>query len=172
MNNTETLALFKVIKTVYPNFLKGMTQDEIKDTACMWTEMFSDDDTQMVCVAVKSYINSDETGYAPNIGKIKGIMRKLNPSNTLTPQEAWDMVYKAIDYYDSTANFNKLPEDIQKVLGSSRQLQIWALEDISSIPVNASNFMRSYTEYHRRKEEVIALPSSVRQMLQGNLLEG
>jgi len=171
MTYNETLAVFKILKTAYPNFIKDQSKEEINNMASLWAEMFADDNTELVCMAVKSYIATDESGFAPSIGKLKTIIRKFNPEESLSGQQAWNLVSKAVDYYHYSKNYQALPEDIQKVLGSAEQLREWSLiESPTTWQVVASNFMKSYEMVKKRKEEILALPKDIQKLLSSEQL--
>lgn len=169
MNFEETGKILAVIKKNYPHAYKDFTREEKEDLIVLWQEMFADDDYGVVGAAVKSYIATDTKGFAPVIGQIKELIRKITEPNEMSEQEAWGYVAKALrnSGYNSAEEFEKLPAQIQRVVGSPSQLRDWALMDSDTVQsVVASNFQRSYRARAKSDKEYQALPSSVREMLE------
>ena len=75
------------------------------------------------------------------------------------------MVYKAIcnSAYNSVEEFNKLPVEIQRAVGSAEMLKAWSLLDIEQVQtVIQSNVMRSYKVASKQKKEYDVLPENVK----------
>ena len=81
--------------------------------------------------------------------------------------EAWGLVYRAIcnSSYDSEKRFNELPETIQRLVGTPKQLREWATTENLNVSVIQSNFMRSYKVMAERKEMIDRLPDSCKNLL-------
>lgn len=170
MTREETLKIFAVMKANYPNFYKGMTRTDAEAQVALWCEMFADETYQLVGAALKSYIATDETGYPPNVGKIKANIRKLTQREELTEQEAVNMVLKACtnSTYNAKSEFDKLPPTLQRLVGSPGQLKEWAAMESDVVnSVVASNLMRSYKVVVEREKQQQALPSSLKNLFIG-----
>ena len=165
MDREETQVLMETIKSAYPGFYRG---ENFTAAINCWLMMFKNDDPDLVAVAIKTYIATDQKGFAPVIGQIKSIMLKLLEQESMTEVEAWTLVKKAIrnSAYNAIEEHGKLPEILQKIV-SPEQLRDWALADMSSESVTSSNFMRSYRAKLKQEEELKALPSDVKQMISG-----
>ena len=75
------------------------------------------------------------------------------------------MVYKAIcnSAYNSVEEFNKLPVEIQRAVGSADMLKSWSQLDIEQVQtVIQSNVMRSYKVASKQKKEYDVLPENVK----------
>ena len=169
MNKSETLKVMAYLQVAYPHAFSKLTKDDIKVLANMWEVQFKEFDYQVVMMAVNSYISSDTTGYYPVVGKIKEIIYKLSNPNEMSEQEAWNIVKKAISKssWYSKEEFEKLPSNLQKIVGSARQLHDWAMMDSHELDtVVASNFMRSYKMKATQEKEMKMLPSDVRNMIE------
>ena len=91
----------------------------------------------------------------------------------MTPQEAWNLVAKAIrnSAYESREEFDKLPTDLQRLVGSPNQLRDWALMDSDTVhSVISSNFQRSFSIRKKADDDFKALPGDV-QTLVGSVAE-
>lgn len=169
MNRQETLAIMSVLKAAYPNFYKDMGRSDAESIVGLWEEMFKDDPAEVVAMAVKSHIANDRKGYPPHIGAIKDAIVKLHTRSTeMTELEAWGLVRKAIgnSNYEADKEFNKLPANIRRLVGSPNQLREWAMMDSDVVgSVVASNFQRSYKARVESDREYRALPSDVRETM-------
>lgn len=165
MTRQETLAIMSVLKAAYPGYYKDMTRADAESIVGLWAEMFKDDPTEVVAMAVKAHIASDRKGFPPHIGAIKDAIVKLVEKEAMTEVEAWGLVVKAIrnGNYGAQEEFEKLPKTLQRLVGSPNQLREWAMMDSDVInSVVASNFQRSYKARVAQEREYMALPQDVR----------
>lgn len=169
MTRKETAQVLGILKIAYPNFYKSFTKEDSKNAIDLWAMMFEDEDVVMVASAVKAYIATDEKGFPPVIGQIKNKIRYLSGNSSITEIEAWEKVKNAIrnSLYNAKEEYDKLPENIQRLVGSPLTLREWALLDVSELDtVVQSNFMRSYKARQEHGKEYLALPKSVREFTQ------
>lgn len=169
MTRKETAQVLGILKTAYPNFYKTFTKEDSKYAIDLWTMMFEDENVLTVINAVKAYIATDEKGFPPVIGQIKNKINSLFGSSSLTEIEAWSKVKNAVrnSLYNAKEEYYKLPENIQRLIGSPSTLREWAMLDISELDtVIQSNFMRSYKVRQEHEKEYLALPKSVREFTQ------
>lgn len=165
MNYDETLTIMSVLKAAYPSFYKNMSRSEAEGIVALWSTMFADDPVEMVALAVKSHIAGDVKGFPPHIGAIKEALYKLKVSEAKSEMDAWNLVKQATrnGIYGAEEEFNKLPGEIQKLVGSASQIKEWAMMDSETLnSVVASNFMRSYKVITARNKELATLPGDVR----------
>lgn len=166
MNRDEVKRLIRIITATYPNF----KPNDISDTVDIWTMVMSDQDAGQVEAGLKAYIATDTTGFAPSPGQIIGKIRDAskNPLNTMTPLEAWSLVYKAIcnSGYHAEEEFDKLPELCQKAIGSPDNLKEMAVMDADTVmSVEQSHFIRAYQDMQKRTEEYEKIPEKVRDVI-------
>lgn len=165
MTREETLAIMSVLKAAYPNFYKDMKRSEADGIVNLWAAMFADEPADLVAVAVKGYIATDVKGFPPHIGAIKTAIVKLKQPEEMTEFEAWALVGRAIQngIHGAKEEFEKLPEIIQRLVGSPNQLREWAMMDSDTVnSVISSNFQRSYKVRAKNEREQLALPADVR----------
>lgn len=170
MNRKEVLSLMAILKAAYPSFYRGMSVPDAEAAVNLWCDMFIDDPPQLVAAAVKALIATDTRGYPPHIGAVKERMRKLVSPDELTEMEAWGIVQKALrnSSYGAKEEFDALPPDIQRTVGSPNQLREWALMDAETVSsVVASNFQRSYKARAAQSREFASLPPDIRKMISG-----
>ncbi len=168
MNRSETLQVLSYLKVAYPQAYNKMTKEDIQAMAKMWELQFKDFAYDVVMVAVNSFISSDTSGYFPVIGRIKELIYKISNPNEMTEQEAWNVIKKAISRssWYSQEEFEKLPPNLQRLVGSPRQLQDWATMNSDELnTVVASNFMRSYKAKSNQDKEYQMLPNDVKTLI-------
>jgi uncharacterized protein (UPF0335 family) len=169
MDKFETTSILAVLKAAYPKFYQGPSLEEANSIVNLWAEMFADDPAEIVATAVKAMIASRNSNFPPNIGEVKEQIRKLTTPDSMTEQEAWSKIYKAIvnTGYDSKAEFDKLPKSLQRLVGSPQQLFEWSMMDVTTVQsVVASNVMRSFRAIQAQEQEQAKLPQSVKRFLQ------
>lgn len=168
MNREEVLMVMTVLRGAYPQFYRGITAKEAEATVSLWAEMFAEDDVAIVAAAVKALIATDDKGFPPHIGAAKAKVRQITQPSGMTPQEAWNLVAKAIrnSAYESREEYDKLPREVQRLVGSPNQLRDWALMDSDTVhSVVASNFQRSFTARQKADNDFKALPRDVQAMI-------
>lgn len=170
MNRNETKQILAVLQGAYPQFYRGLPDGDLVRIIDLWTEMFEDEPARDVAFAVKAMLASRTSTFPPNIGEVKAQIVKMRTPDEMTAQEAWNLVAKAIrnGVYGSQEEFQKLPGNIQRLVGSPQQIREWALMEADTVSsVIASNFQKSYTTRQKSDKEYAALPGSVRQFISG-----
>ena len=166
MTRDEAKKIVMVISASYPNF----KPQDIRMTVDVWHTMLEEYSYMQVSVALKAYIASDTSGFAPSIGQVVGLMKKIEEPEELNEMEAWALVSRAIrnGYYGAEEEFAKMPPLIQRAVGTPGQLRNWSQTDIESIEnVIQSNFMRTYRSVVKNNREAARMPESIRQMIEG-----
>ena len=166
MTLKETSAVMDILTVAYPQFYKNQSAQEKLMAAKLWAELFAEDQVQTVLAAVKSLIAADEKGFPPHIGAVKEKIRFLTQPEEMTEQEAWNLVERACrnSLYNAEQEFQKLPQIVQRLVGSHSQLREWAMLEADELKtVVASNFMRSYKVRSKSEREYMALPNSVKE---------
>ena len=168
MDREETKKIIRIIKNSYPNY----NPENISDAIDVWAMMLSEYSYERVAIALKTYITTDTSGFAPSIGQIINSMQKIEMPNELSETQAWELVSKALrnSTYNAESEFEKLPPVIQKTVGSPTQLRNWGQTDLSSIEnVVQSNFMRSYREIAKREKELQRMPIEARAIIEKSI---
>ena len=164
MTREETVKIMRIICDSYPNY-KPTNLSEIVDVWCM---MLSDYTYDEVSIALKAYITSNTSGFAPAIGQLITTIQTITQKQELNEMEAWTLVSKAVrnSVYNSVEEFAKLPPLVQMAVGLPDQLRQWALDENFNEQVASSNFMRCYRAELNRQQEIARMPSEVRQLIQ------
>lgn len=170
MTRRETGIIMDILTTAYPQFYAGKDAPDPQKTINLWTEMFAEDDVRLVAAAVKTLIASDEKGFPPHIGAVKSKLRQITERDRMTEIEAWGLVSKALKRgaYNAKQEFEKLPPNLQRLVGTPNQLREWAVMDADTVQsVVASNFQRSFRVRDQADRDYQALPSDVKQLVDG-----
>ena len=157
MTREDVIKLLMMIKAAYPNYNPADKNVAVN----MWHEMLKDYDTNAVMASFKTYVASDTSGFAPSIGQILGRLKMVsNESNEVDALEAWAMVSRAIrnGYYGAEAEYAKLPQLVQKAVGSPANIRNWATADLKSVEtVIMSQFISSFKTVQKREMEMVEL---------------
>ena len=167
MTVNDARKIIAVMLVSYPNF-KPIDTELMATT---WADMLNEYSYEQVSVALKCYITTDTSGFAPSIGQLIDKLKTVEQPQELNELQAWGLVRKAINNsgYHSEEEFAKLPPLVQKAIGTPGQLKQWGLSDIESIETVAqSNFMRTYRAVAKREDEVSRMPKEIRQLIQQN----
>lgn len=159
MTRDETKKIIRIIADSYPNYKPS----DISETIDVWSMMLEEYPYNQIAMALKAYILTDTSGFAPSIGQLVNKLTSAEPQ--LNEMEAWSLVSKAIrnGYYGAEEEFAKLPEVVQKAVGNPANLRAWSHTDEQSIEnVVQSNFLRTYRVVVKRESESAKLPDSLR----------
>lgn len=165
ITENDVRKMLSVIAISFPNYKIA----DVNLAINLWLEMFAEYTAEDVNKAIKTYIATDTSGFAPSIGQIIDLMHKVHEMpNEMSELEAWNRVYKAIcnSSYHAQEEFDNLPPLIQRIVGSPNQLSEWGRCDIDQVnTVIQSNFMRSYKAKSGQQKEFNRLPSDVKQQI-------
>ena len=164
MTREETVKIIRIMLDSYPNY----KPNDISETVDVWQMMLSDYVYNLVAMALKAYILSDTSGFAPSIGQLVGKIQTLTKPQELNEMEAWSLVCDALKNcgYNYVEEYEKLPPLVQKAVGLPTQLREWSLTENINKEVIGSNFMRCYRIEVERQNEISKMPKDVREMLE------
>ena len=161
MTREEIIVILKILKTSYPNFYKDMTKEDMVNTISIWSEMFENDDLNLVKVSVKELIQTLK--FPPTIADIKQKMYELTNKETL-PTDLWASLKKAISNsaYHSEEEFEKLPPECKMFIRNPRQLKELSQNDaeINNTVVKGQFLKQIETIQKRIKEDKQMLPEA------------
>lgn len=165
MTHSEATQILATIKAAYPRSYANVKDEEVSELVNLWYDSFRADEYSLVAIALKTYIETDETGFEPNIGKVKAIMRRITQPDRMSAYEAWQIVLKSADdaYYAPAPAFNSLPPLLQKFVGNWETLIDILNADATTLSVMKSDFVKQYNAHYDRVDELEALPSEAKQ---------
>ena len=167
MTRDEVKRIIQIMCATYPNY----HPTDLSSTVDAWHLMLEDYPYNQIAIALKAYITSDASGFAPSVGQLVAKLNAITEGNKPSELEAWAMVSKALrnGYYGAEWEFEKLPELVQKAVGNPSNLRQWSQTDVDSIEnVIQSNFLRTYRNVLKRAEEVGRMPSDIKALMQTN----
>lgn len=170
MDRTQTIKILAVLKSAYPHAFQNMTKTDGEAMLNLWMAMFTEESYEEVNAAIGALISTRTVGYTPAIGEVKEQIRKLHHHSDLDENAAWVLVSRACrnGSYHSIEEFNKLPPDVQRTVGSPEQLKQWAGMDADVVEsVVASNFKKAFRVQAERAAEISKLPPQIRQQMLG-----
>ena len=149
----------------YPNY----KPNNISETVDVWQMMLSDYDYNLVAMALKAYILSDTSGFAPSIGQLVAKIQTISQPQELDGMAAWGLVSKALrnGTYGAVEEFNKLPPLVKQAVGMPDNLKNWATSDYQTIEtVIQSNFLRTYETVIKRANEINRMPNDIKSLIE------
>ena len=161
MTRDEVKRIIQIMCTTYPNFHPA----NLSETVDVWAMMLEDFTYQEIAIALKAYILTDTSGFAPSVGALVSKVRKAEELNEM---EAWAMVSRALrnGTYGAEEEFAKLPPMVQKAVGGPSNLRQWAQTGADSVEnVIQSNFIKTYRSVAKRENDLLALPVSMQNAL-------
>lgn len=153
MQREEIIMILKILEDTYDVKITDISME-------VWYVALKDFSCQDVQNATFEYIRTGK--YKPKPADIIDlIIAKKAPQRPeeISAQEAWALVYKAMcnSNYNSVAEFEKLPEMVQKAVGSPDNLRSQAGDGNFNLGVAQSNFIRAYNTLLERKENDYAM---------------
>ena len=163
MTREEVQDLLAMIQGTYSNF----NPQNKTATVNAWHMALEDFDKNQIAMAFKSYIRTETSGFAPTPGKLIEQLSVIKHSSDETETEAWMRVAIALrnGMYGSEQEFAKLPPMVQKAVGNSQQLRIWALDENFNEEVAKAQFLRVYRAETQRAKDYEKLPKDIQQII-------
>lgn len=164
MTREETVKIIRIMCDCYPNY----KPNNLSETVDVWNMMLKDCIYEQVSVALKAYIRSDTSGFAPSIGQLIGKIQTISQPQELDGMTAWGLVSKALrnGYYGAVEEFNKLPPLVRQAVGMPDNLRNWATSDYQAIEtVIQSNFLKNYRTVVARSEELKCMPPEIKSLI-------
>lgn len=155
-----------IISSTFPSF--RVTDPEI--TVTVWYDVLTEYSDEVIMAALKAYIKTDTTGFAPTPGQLIDLIDRVGHINTdLSEGEAWSLVYRALcnSTYNAAEEFGKLPAAVQKAVGSPAQLRAWAGDSEFNEGVASSTFKRAYRTVLERDRMDAKLGGQLMQLIEG-----
>lgn len=164
MTRDEAKKIIRILSDAYPNY----HPQDLSSTIDTWAFMLEEYPYQQIAIALKAYITSDASGFAPSVGQLLDKLRTITAPIETTGIEAWAQVFKAVcnSCYNAESEFEKLPVLTQKTIGSPAVLREWSqlgTEEVQT--VIHSNFLRNYEATKKRQKELECIPQDVKSSL-------
>ena len=149
----------------YPNY----KPNNLSETVDVWQMMLDEYSYNQVSIALKAYVTSDTSGFAPSVGEIVAKIQLVSQPQELDGMAAWGLVSKALrnGTYGAVEEFNKLPPLVKQAVGMPDNLKNWATSDYQTIEtVIQSNFLRTYEVIVKRETEINRMPDNIKSLIE------
>lgn len=171
MNKQQTAQLITLIKRSYPNSFNNQTEQQTMETMLVWADLFKDYPFEIVQKALKDYIMSNNSPWAPSPGQLNAIIASYvtDQDDQLNGYQAWDLVLKTMQssemHYHPEEAYKSLPEIVRDCIGSYNVLKEWSLTDYNDLKFIKNNFLQRFKEQKEYKQDRLKLPDVIIPML-------
>lgn len=165
MTREETVKIIRIMSDCYPNYKPS----NLSETVNVWQMMLNEYSYNQVSIALKAYVTSDTSGFAPSVGEIVAKIQLVSQPQELDGMAAWGLVSKALrnGTYGAVEEFNKLPPLVRQAVGMPDNLKNWATSDYQTIEtVIQSNFLRTYETVVKRANEINRMPDNIKSLIE------
>lgn len=165
MTREETVKIIRIMCDCYPNY----KPNNLSETVDVWQMMLDEYSYNQVSIALKAYVTSDTSGFAPSVGEIVAKIQLVSQPQELDGMTAWGLVSKALrnGTYGAVEEFNKLPPLVKQAVGMPDNLKNWATSDYQTIEtVIQSNFLRTYETVVKRANEINRMPDDIKSLIE------
>lgn len=165
MTREETVKIIRIMSDCYPNY----KPNNLSETVDVWQMMLDEYSYNQVSIALKAYVTSDTSGFAPSVGEIVAKIQTISQPQELDGMTAWGLVSKALrnGTYGAVEEFNKLPPLVRQAVGMPDNLKNWATSDYQTIEtVIQSNFLRTYETIVKRANEINRMPDNIKSLIE------
>lgn len=165
MTREETVKIIRIMCDCYPNY----KPNNLSETVDVWNMMLDEYSYNQVSIALKAYVTSDTSGFAPSVGEIVAKIQLVLQPQELDGMAAWGLVSKALrnGTYGAVEEFNKLPPLVRQAVGIPDNLKNWATSDYQTIEtVIQSNFLRTYETVVKRANEINRMPDNIKSLIE------
>lgn len=165
MTREETVKIIRIMCDSYPNY----KPNNISEMVDVWCMMLEDYNYNQISVALKAYVTSNTSGFAPSIGELIAKIQMISQPQELNEMEAWSLVSKALrnGTYGAVEEFSRLPPTVQEAVGNPDNLRNWATSDYKAIEtVIQSNFIKTYRSVTSRAEEIKRVPAEIQKLIE------
>lgn len=167
MTREEVKKLMVIIVNTYPNFKPS----NLSVTVDIWLEILRGYPYEAMMTALKTYIVTDKSGFAPSIGQIIDKMNVVDDYTELNEMEAWALVSRALrdSSYHAQERFDELPPNVRKAVGSPENLMAWGRDENYNENVAQSQFIKCYRNVLQQKKELSRMPMEVRALIESTM---
>lgn len=136
---------------------------DTKEAFDVWYELLKDLDYRTAAQAAQAYMMTEH--FPPVPADIRKKAAELaDDGSDMTEAEAWALVMRALSNgnYGYQEEFDRLPADIQRAVGSAMQIHIWAGDENFNESMERSHFVRTYRTIRERNKQKALLPQQMR----------
>lgn len=172
MTRSDAAKLMGIIVLAYPNYDKFKDEKQVKATVNLWATMFSEDDTDIVGLAVKKHIATNK--WPPSVAELRELMLEMTAPDLIAPDQAWLAVSDYIKLhgectYGGEGEDESLPPLVRRAVESIGYHNLYEMNCGScrgSKPGMARTaFMNLYEQLYERERNRAMTPGCVTQQI-------
>jgi hypothetical protein len=161
MNRKEIINLLGIATANFPS-----TQEkDMKPTAVLWEKALSDVPYDIAEAALIKVLSTSR--FFPTLADIREAIADITQPRTMDAMEAWGLIGEAIrkfGWYRQKEAMEFLPEDVREMV---KQFTWWDLCMNEQPDILRAQFRKAWEIRSKRKDELRALPSEIRTLLEG-----
>lgn len=154
MTRDEVKQLLAIIQATFTNFV---VKDKVTAIES-WHMLLEEYEANDVMLAFKAYCKSNDSGFAPSVSQLICQIEKPKDLAVMDEAEAWKIARNAIGMGTKEGVFAKLPEPVQKAIGSAEVLRSWATDADYNEAVVMSLFQKNYRTICQRTRDYEKMP--------------
>jgi len=169
MTREETAKIMMILKSIYPNAYKDMSNDGFRNGVEAWSIMLKDYTYEQISDGVYAYSLSDKKGFPPSPGQIIDALNTTKHSDDASDMEYVNKILNAArdGTYHANERFDELPPICQQAIGSPDYLRELAMAEVMNPDVQQSNILRQIREARDKQRMRDIIPDSIRARIQG-----
>lgn len=150
MTERETAKIIALLREYYKDSESTTLQAKVK----AWHLLLCDYDYAEAERAVLELASKYQNEFMPAPARLIETIRSAKSVNSLSAQEAWNMVSKAVsrtDWFNPSKQFDALPPEVQRAVGDANMLKEWGMVDVNTFnTVIYSNFLKAFNVQRER----------------------
>ena len=144
MTFNETIELLKNIDSLFPSASTDkLTDEQLQIKAMFWADIMKDIGYKQALDGLRHYAATNTSGFAPQPAHILNYARQ---KNRLSDAEIEIHLRRALcdSTYHSTEQFDKLPDELKKIIGSPGELQKQAMREVDDTRIYIKSVCKEY----------------------------
>lgn len=169
MTRQEAIKLIALLKTMYPTHFRNFTKEDYLNTSNVYYELFGEYDFVIVLKAFEMSALQDKVGFIPPLGIINENIQKIIGRKVIDVDKALEMIRAAASRgnYNAVEEFDKLPQLVKEVVGSSDRLREWAMMNSDTFnTVIMSNLRKSLVIKIENHKINLGLPRHIKEFIE------
>ena len=158
MTRDETKVLLLRMMSLYPNYKPadlGMAIDS-------WHKILCQKDAQVIDDALTVYTSTDTSGFAPSVGQLNALIAEASISG-IQEGEIRNILVRASRNanYGAQEEFDRMPEELQKAVGSASVVRSWGMKEPSDLDYEFSRIIKTYQQGIDEKRRNFSVPVGI-----------
>lgn len=172
MTKEEVKQILTYLKNQFPQSFNHLQTDQDANMfVAIWHDILKDENPKLVQAAVKKLVAENTSGFAPNIGMIRQMMKNLSGIKMIDADEAWKMVRKVWSNIGSERpdeireEWEKLPTAVKRIYSPADLVELafhTTSHDIEAY--EKPRFMKSYESIATQEIDKTLMGKSISQL--------